>query len=54
MAGEFEGPLRGIKNALFLPLSHLNCSPSCPRGVMMGLCDVKAHQGPPLSRDVTC
>ena len=21
---------------------------------LMGLCDVKAHQGPPLSRDVTC
>ena len=54
MAGEFRGLLRGIIKASFLPPKHLNCSPSSARGVRMGLCDVKAHPGPPLAGEGTC
>jgi len=54
MAGEFGGLLRGMINASFLPPKHLNCSPSSARGVRMGLCDVKAHPGPPLAGEETC
>ena len=54
ISGEFGGLLRAIKNATFSPPKNLSYSPSSPRVDRMGLCDVKAHPGPPLAGEMSC